>query len=83
MLTPRGQSGTDLDYLLCLPYLEAYLDFDFELPFEMTPFLDDLADSRAVEPSGAAVPWSPPDGMSEEVADLLAAWTTRDFNVFE
>ncbi|NKE58030.1 NACHT domain-containing protein [Lentzea sp. PSKA42] len=82
-LEPRGELGADLEHLLCLPYLEAYVDFDFELPFELTPALDDLVDSRTAEPSGAAIPWTPPEGMSEEVADLLAMWTTRDFNVFE
>jgi len=81
-LQPHDDLGVDLEFLLCLPYLEAYTGFSTDLPFELTPSLHPLAKSRAVEPSGTAVPWAPPEGMSGGVANLLIRWTTRDFNVF-
>ncbi|GGU77720.1 NACHT domain-containing protein [Lentzea flava] len=76
-LTPREELCPDLVFLLCLPYLEAHVDFEQELPFRLPPHLRDFAHSRGNHP------WKPPEGMSEAVADLLIAWTTRDFNVFE
>ncbi|MFI6100280.1 NACHT domain-containing protein [Lentzea sp. NPDC051213] len=81
-LDPRGEFGVDLEFLLCLPYLEANSDFGLVPPFEPAPQLHDLAAIREIETVGV-VPWTPPDGMSDEVADLLTLWTTRDFNVFE
>ena len=82
-LAPRGELCPDLEFLLCLPYLEAYVDFGFTLPFETTSGLHELTECRREEFHREAYPWRPPDGMSVEVADLLSLWTTRDFNVFE
>ncbi|MFS8100223.1 NACHT domain-containing protein [Lentzea alba] len=78
LLEPRGELGADLEVLLCLPYLEANTDFGHLPPFEPAQHLLELAACREQD-----VPWTPPEGMSAEVADLLSLWTTRDFNVFE
>lgn len=82
-LAPRGKLCPDLEFLLCLPYLEAYVDFGFTLPFAPTTVLSELAESRAAEHRGPAFHWMLFEALSGEVADLLGLWTTRDFNVFE
>jgi hypothetical protein len=76
-LSPREELCPDLEFLLCLPYLEAHVDFEDNLPFKLPPHLQGFANSRGTRP------WTPPEDVSEAVADLLIAWTTRDFNVFE
>ena len=80
---PAHLLTVDLESLLCLPFLEAFVDFDVELPFLAAPHLVDLSTSRRMVSRGGTHPWTPPDDMSEAVADLLFAWATRDFNVFE
>lgn len=82
-LYPCGQLGSELEFLLCLPHLEAHVDFGFTTPFDLQQHLDELAESRALGPDEGGFLWTPPDDVSEAVADLLHAWTTRDFNVFE
>jgi hypothetical protein len=79
-LARNSTLGADLEPLLCLPYLEAFADFSIPPPFALTAHFDLLVASRAV---ATTFPWTPPEGMSDAVADLLAMWTTRDFNVFE
>lgn len=61
--------------------VEYLLRNGFNTPFDLEPHLDELSDRRELELPGR--PWTPPDDMSVAVADLLHAWTTRDFNVFE
>ncbi|MGW6446836.1 NACHT domain-containing protein [Lentzea sp. NPDC055074] len=39
--------------------------------------------SSADREVAAGVPWTRPDGMSEDTADLLTRWTSRSFDVFE
>lgn len=82
-LTPHGQVGTDLEFLLCLPYLEARIDFGLDPPFDKDVHLSELAESRDGTTSGTAIPWTAPADMSEDVVELLTMWTTRDFTVFE
>jgi NACHT domain len=78
-LDPNGGLCADLSILLCLPYLEAHVDFAFELPYTPTMDLNELTASRDQEFHF----WTPRRGMAKAVADLLHAWITRDFNVFE
>lgn len=76
-LTPHDDLGIELEFLLCLPYLEKLADDSSDPPFELTADLLGLVTGRR---SGS---WRPPEAMFDDTAELLVRWIARDFDVFE